>query len=165
MSFRWYVIQTHPNAEAAVERRLGRQQFVTHLPRRTTRAVYHGRVVEQRGPCFPSYLFTLLDCDGEAWKAVASTRGVLRLLPKSDAPVAVQTDEVVSLHEAELAGALVTGRVMPGERLIVWQGVLARRVVECLSVDDEHGLVKALFSCFGRQVSATLRLDEVTVLR
>jgi transcription antitermination factor NusG len=69
----------------------------THLPRRTNRVPRHGRIVERVSPCFPGYLFILLDVSGEAWKNACYTRGVARLLPISDNPIAVRTDEVLEL--------------------------------------------------------------------
>jgi transcription antitermination factor NusG len=165
LSFSWYVCQTHPNAEAAAERRLNRQLFATHLPRRLTRTPLRGRIAEHTSPCFPGYLFVLLDLAGEAWKASTYTRGVLRLLPTSESPIAVLTSEVIDLHLAELDGALVSGLVRPGARLRVYRGALARQVVECLKVDDEKGIVRALWDCMGRKVEATIPLDNVTVLR
>jgi transcriptional antiterminator RfaH len=162
--FRWYVAQTHPNAEAAAQRRLGRQLFATHLPRRTSRVSRRGRVVERISPCFPGYLFVLLDVAGETWKAATYTRGILRLLPISDAPIAVKTDEVLELHQAELDGALVSGLVKPGSKLRVYRGALARQVIECLAVDDKRGLVRALWTCFGSRVEMQIPLDAVTVL-
>lgn len=163
--FRWYVCQTHPNCEGAAERRLNRQLFATHLPRRTTRVPRRGRIMERAGPCFPGYLFVLLDIAGEAWKAATNTRGVLRLLPISERPLPVETTEALELHQAELDGALVSGIVTPGSRLRVYRGALARQVIECLAVDDEKGLVKALWDCFGRRVETVVPLDAVTVLR
>ena len=165
MPFRWYVAQTYPNSEAAAERRLNRQLFATHLARRTTRTPRHGKIVEHAGPCFPGYLFVLLDLVGESWKSACYTRGVLRLLPVSERPLPVETSEVLELHQAELDGALVSGIVTPGSRLPVYRGALARQVVRCLAVDDQKGLVVALWSCLGREVRTTIRLDEVTVLR
>jgi transcription antitermination factor NusG len=165
MALRWYVAQTYPNTEAAAERRLNRQLFMTHLPRRTTRTPRHGRIVEHVGPCFPGYLFVLLDVTGEAWKGACYTRGVLRLLPVSERPIAVRAEEVIELHEAEIDGALVSGLVNPGSRLRVYRGVLARQVIECLAVDDERGLVKALWDCMGRRVECSVPLDAVTLLR
>jgi transcription antitermination factor NusG len=163
--FRWYVCQTHPNAEAAAERRLNRQLFATHLPRRTTRVPRRGKIMERAGPCFPGYLFVLLDLVGESWKGATYTRGVVRLLPVSERPLPVETSEVLELHQAELDGALVSGIVTPGSRLRVYRGALARQVIECLAVDDERGLVKALWDCFGRKVETVVPLDAVTVLR
>ena len=66
---------------------------------------------------------------------------------------------------AELDGALVSGTVTPGSKLRVYRGALARQVVRCLAVDDQKGLAVALWSCLGREVRTTIRLDEVTVLR
>ena len=40
----------------------------------------------------------------------------------------------------------------PGSRLRVYRGVLAWQVVECLAVDDEHGIVRALWEALGRRV-------------
>ena len=50
-------------------------------------------------------------------------------------------------------------------RLRVYRGALTRQVIECLAVDDERGLVKALWDCFGRKVETVVPLDAVTVLR
>jgi transcription antitermination factor NusG len=155
--------QTHPNAEGAAERRLNQQLFATHLPHRTTRVSRHGKITEHVSPCFPGYLFLLLDLAGEAWKSACHARGVLRLLPASGAPIAV-TDEALELHQAELDGALVSGLVKPGSKLRVYRGALTRQVVECLAVDDHRGLVRALWSCFGRQVECSVPLDAVTVV-
>jgi transcription antitermination factor NusG len=91
MAFHWYVAQTYPNAEASAERRLNRQLFATHLPRRTTRTLRLGKIVERAGPCFPGYLFVPLDVAGETWKGACYTRGVLRLLPISERPLRVAT--------------------------------------------------------------------------
>ena len=165
MSHRWYVAQVYPNCESVAERRLNRQLFATHLPRRTTRTPRRGRIVERLNPCFPGYLFILLDLAGEAWKAATYTRGVLRLLPISERPLPVQTAEVLELHQAELDGALVSGIVTPGSRLRVYRGTLARQVVECLAVDDERGIVHALWEALGRKIETTIPIDAVTVLR
>jgi len=164
MSFRWYVAQVYPNAEAVAERRLNRQLFATHLPRRTTRTPRRGRIVERLNPCFPGYLFVLLDLASESWKGACYTRGVLRLLPVSERPLPVETSEVLELHQAELDGALVSGTVAPGSRLRVYRGALARQVIECLAVDDEKGLVKALWECMGRKVETVVPLDAVTLV-
>jgi len=164
MSFRWYVAQTYPSVEAVAERRLNRQLFATHLPCRTTRVPRRGKIVERLNPCFPGYLFVLLDVAGEAWKSACYTRGILRLLPISERPLPVATAEVLELHQAELDGALVSGIVTPGSRLRVYRGALARQVIECLAVDDEKGLVKALWDCFGRKVETVVPLDAVTLV-
>lgn len=155
--------QTYPNAEGTAERRLNRQLFATHLPRRMTRTSRHGKIVERVSPCFPGYMFVLLDLAGEAWKAACYTRGLLRLLPVSESPIAVRAEEVIGLHEAELDGALVSGIVTPGSRLRVYRGSLAGQVIECLAVDDEKGLVKALWECMGRKVETVVPLDAVTL--
>ena len=106
MPFRWCVAQTYPNAQAIAEPRLNRQLFATHLPRRTTGTPRRGKIVARTAPCFPAYLFMLLDIAGEAWKAATYTRGVIRLLPISKRPLPVATAEVLELHQAKLDGAL-----------------------------------------------------------
>ncbi len=164
LSFSWYVAQTYPNAENAARRRLGRQFFATHLPIRTVRVARRGEIVEHHGPCFPGYLFILLNISrGEdKWKASTCTRSVLRLLPSSESPIAIPSDYVLGLHEAELDGALVAGVVKPGSRLRVYRGALANRVVEC--IDSVDGMVRALMDCFGRQTIVRIPVQNVTVL-
>ena len=121
--------------------------------------------MERTAACFPGYLFVLLDLAGETWKSACYTRGVLRLLPVSERPLPVQTAEVLELHQAELDGALVSGIVTPGSRLRVYRGALARQVVHCISVDDERGIVHALWEALGRKIETTIPIDTVTVLR
>ena len=164
LCFLWYVAQTYPLREEAAQRRLNRQFFATHLPLRTTRSARRGQIVERRSPCFPGYLFVLLDVSGadERWKQVNSTRAVMHLLPSSERPIAIKTEEVLSLHEAELDGALVSGMVTPGSRLRVYRGALANQVVQCIDCVD--GMVSALLSCFGRETRVSIPVGNVTVL-
>jgi hypothetical protein len=84
MAFAWYVAQTYPNAEAAAERRLNRQLFATHLPRRTIRTPLRGKIVARAAPCFPGYLFLLLDLAGEDWKDIATGTRQARHMPGAD---------------------------------------------------------------------------------
>jgi transcription antitermination factor NusG len=166
MGFRWYVAQTYPNCESAAERRLNRQLFATHLPRRTTRKAIRGQILTRQTACFPGYLFVLLAVEPsqDAWKAATYTRGVLRLLPVSERPLPVATSKVLELHMAELDGALVSGQVEPGSRLRVYRGPFVGRVIECLAAADEHGLVRALFEAMGRKVEIRVPVENVTVL-
>jgi hypothetical protein len=113
-----------------------------------TRTPYHGRIAERISPCFPSYLFVLLDVAGEALKAATYTRhcAPASRLRSSDRGEERGGDRAV--RGAELDGASVTGFVTPGSRLRVYRGALAGQAIECLTVDDERGLVRALWDCF-----------------
>ena len=164
LCFLWYVAATYPLREAVAQRRLNRQLFATHLPLRTTRTARRGQIVERRSPCFPGYLFVLLDlaATDDRWKQVNSTRAILRLLPSSERPIAIRTEEVLALHEAELDGALVSGMVTPGSRLRAYRGALANQVIQCIDCVD--GMVSALLSCFGRETRVSIPVGNVTIL-
>lgn len=163
MPFRWYVAQTKPNAEAAAERRLRKQNFVNHFPRLSVRVVHRGQVIESVVPLLPSYIFVLLNLDAndDRWKRVNSTRAISHLLPASDRPLPIPSTEIHEIIQAEFEGFFRKGQVQPGQRLRVFRGELANQIIECL--DSVDGRVSALWACMGQKVKVSVPLDDVTV--
>jgi transcriptional antiterminator RfaH len=166
MAFEWYVAKTKPNAERAAARELNNQLFASYLPWLTVRTAHNGAMVTRREPLFRGYIFIALDLDDdpeERWKKVNSTRAVTTLLPRSDSPLPISTDEVDGLRQAELAGHFRAGDVVPGDRVKVFRGSLAEQVLECI---ESHGnRIRCLWSCFGALRVVEVPLANVTVLR
>ena len=76
---RWYVCETKWRAEHDARDRLRRQGFHTMLPTFLKRREVRRAFIDVEVPLFLRYLFVKFDLAG-SWRAVASTRGVLRLL-------------------------------------------------------------------------------------
>jgi transcriptional antiterminator RfaH len=125
----WFAIQARSGAEAAVETRLRTMSIETMLPlaRRTSR---HARTIIR--PFFTGYLFARFSA-AESWRAVTYSHGVIRVVGRSDRPLAVDdtiiasirarmgNDGCVKLHEsAPRAGDCV--RIAAGP-LTGWSGV------------------------------------------
>ena len=91
----WLIAQTKPNGGRIAEANLARQGFVSWRPVIEETRRRGARFVTRSAPLFPGYVFVLKD-PGLRWQAIASTRGIARLLTLGGRP-------------AELPGALIAG--------------------------------------------------------
>jgi transcriptional antiterminator RfaH len=165
MAFRWYVASIKPKGEARAAEELDRQGFYSYFPRNRVRRVRRGRVIDGYEPLFRGYILVALDIEGDSdkWRSVNSTKAVNRLLPSGESPLPLLDSDVEALRHAERAGYFRSGVVVPGEKLRVFKGTLAGRVLECLSSSGDR--VSALWDCFGQRVVVSVALADVTVLR
>src|SRR5262245_9252750 len=120
----WYVCQTKPNAERQVRRRFDDQGFICYLPLLSARKAVNGRIFERKAPLFPGYVFISLDVDCDNWKPATATKGVLTILPHSDAPRAIDCRHVESIQRAETDGLFKSGMVRVGEKVRMFRGTL-----------------------------------------
>ena len=98
---RWYVAQTQPNAESKAVAHLGRQGFVTYLPRYMKRRRHARRVDVVAAPLFPRYLFVEIDTAVQRWRSIYSTVGVSQLVCTGDTPTPVSDQVVTRLKDRE----------------------------------------------------------------
>src|SRR5450631_1540085 len=103
----WYVAQTQPNAESKAVAHLGRQGFVTYLPRYLKRRRHARRVDVVAAPLFPRYLFVEIDTAVQPWRSIYSTIGVSHLICSGDAPTPVSNQVVTSLKGREDAAGFI----------------------------------------------------------
>jgi len=157
----WYVVQTKPNLEARVQRELENQLIPSYLPRERVRKRHVGRMVEAMEPLFRGYLFVAFDVNTERWKQINTTKGVLSILPRPSRPVAIGSDEVAGLRDAEEQGIFRRGEVRPGESVRVYRGFLANQILQCVESHGER--VKLLWNCLGAPRVVEVRLADVTV--
>lgn len=88
---RWYCVEAESGRELAVAGAIERQGWPAFVPRMLDR---DGRLVL----CWSRYLFAEFDWRGTGWRAIAHTRGVLRLLgPSPEAPEPVAAGEMAWL--------------------------------------------------------------------
>ncbi|MBU6507895.1 MAG: transcriptional activator RfaH [Alphaproteobacteria bacterium] len=167
VSRRWYVVQTHPHAEAKAAAHLVRQGFETYLPRYRKRRRHARQVDLVAAPLFPRYLFVAVDMATQRWRSIQSTFGVARLVANGDAPAPV-TDQVVDgLRSREDEGGFVKleTRVQfaPGQKIQVLNGVFET----CLGLFEgiaDHERVAILLNFLGRKVRVVLETAAVAAV-
>jgi transcriptional antiterminator RfaH len=164
VSARWYVVQTHAQAEAKAVAHLARQGFDVYLPRYLKRRRHARRIETVSAPLFPRYLFVTIDMMCQRWRAVRSTIGVTRLVCNGDDPVPVADTVIQTLKAREDGHGFVLlwprPQLAPGEKVRVLDGVFA----ECLGLFDgmkDSDRVAVLLDLLGRKVRVVL--DEFSV--
>ncbi len=151
---RWFVVETHPRAEATALLNLARQGFDAYCPKIWKRRRHARRVEDVQVPFFPGYVFVLLDIARQRWRPIRSTFGVRRLVQFSDRPTPVP-DGLVEMIKAREApdGAIPANPppFAPGQAVRVREGAFAELegLFDCAM--DDHRVV-LLLSLMGRQV-------------
>src|SRR5665811_652744 len=100
-SSQWYVVQTHPHAEAKASWHLGRQGFETYLPRYLKKRRHARRIDSVAAPLFPRYLFVAVDMTTQRWLSIRSTIGITRLVTNGDVPAVVPEAIIEGLKRRE----------------------------------------------------------------
>ncbi len=162
---RWYVAQTHPNAENKAVAHLGRQGFVTYLPRYLKRRRHARRVDVVSAPLFPRYLFVEIDTAIQRWRSIYSTVGVSQLVGAGDAPTPVSDQVVRMLKKREDEAGFVRLDQRPlfrvGDKIRVLEGVF----YDCLGLYEgmsDRDRVTILLDLFGRKVRVLVDAECVT---
>lgn len=161
---RWYVVQTHPHAEAKAQEHLRRQGFSTYLPQ-FIKSRRHARKTERvKRPLFPRYMFVLIDSTQQNWHSIRSTIGVSSLIGGETGPVAVRDGVIDALRAREDGDGCVrpeSPRFLPGAAVRVMDGVFAAclGLFECMS-DKER--VAVLLDLLGRRVRVVLDAESIT---
>jgi transcriptional antiterminator RfaH len=161
---RWYVVQTHPNAENKASTHLLRQGYEIYLPRYLRRRRHARRIETVAAPLFPRYLFVAIDTTVQQWRCIQSTFGVSRLVCNGEEPAAVPNGVVETLqdHQDErgFIRLSVAPRFAPGDKVRVLDGVFAA----CLGfyekmADSER--VAVLLDLLGRKVRVVIDAESV----
>ena len=165
-STRWYVAQTHPNAEAKAALHLGRQGFAIYLPRYWKRRRHARRVETVAAPLFPRYLFVAIDMAAQRWRSIHSTIGVAQLVCNGDDPAAVPEGVVEKLKRRAGAYGFIPlqrrASFEPGEKIRVLDGVFST----CLGLFEgmaDRERVAILLDLLGRKVRVIIDAELVTV--
>jgi transcriptional antiterminator RfaH len=162
---RWYVAQTQLNAENKAVAHLGRQGFVTYLPRYLKRRRHARRVDVVSAPLFPRYLFVEIDTAIQRWRSIYSTLGVSQLVGHGDAPTPVSDQIVSTLKSREDMAGLIKLDHRPifrvGDKIQVLDGVFADRLGLYEGMKD-CDRVAILLDLLGRKVRVVVDVESVT---
>jgi len=160
----WYVVHTHPHAEAKTAAHLQRQGYSIYLPRYLRRRRHARRVDTVAKPLFPRYLFVAIDPLAQRWRAIQSTIGVVHLVCNGEHPAVLPgavIDELIARQNA--AGFIqldLSARFSPGDKIRVVDGVFAT----CLGLFDgmtDRERVAILLDLLGRKVRVVLDEDAI----
>jgi transcriptional antiterminator RfaH len=162
---RWYVVQTHVNAETKAAANLDRQGFAVYLPRYMTRRSHARKVEMVARALFPRYLFVAIDLATQRWRAIQSTLGVSHLVCCSDQPASVEAGVISALKARECEGGFIKlGRrsaFSPGDKVRIVEGVFIDNLALVEGVSD-HERVAVLLDLLGRKVRVLVGADLIT---
>ena len=156
---RWYLAQTHPNAEHKASHHLVRQGFAIYLPRYLKKRRHARRLDQVAAPLFPRYLFIGIDLTAQRWHSIKSTVGITRLVTQADLPVPVPHGIIEGLLQREDDQGFIRLDVRnpfsPGDRVRVRDGAFC----DCLGLFEEiSGSERSaiLLELLGRKVRVVL---------
>jgi transcriptional antiterminator RfaH len=162
---RWYVVQTHPHAEAKACSHLEKQGFQAYLPRFLKRRRHARRVETVSAPLFPCYLFVAVDIATQRWRSIHSTIGVTNLVCQGEVPIAVADDIVEQLRSRQDERGYikldVKPRFVPGDRIRVLDGVFSTCLGSFEGVTEKER-VAILLDLLGRKVKVVIDAESVT---
>ncbi len=166
---RWFVLQTHQQAERWAAENLGRAGFTTFLPMitelrrdRVVRTMMH----KVRVPCFAGYLFVQFCPATDAWRPVIKSEGVRRMFTTaSDRPIPVRRGEVEKLRgwlDAKNEPLMELPAFATGTELRVTAGPFADRDGVCLWSSETR--VRLLMQVLGSEVAVDVARGAVTAV-
>jgi transcriptional antiterminator RfaH len=163
---RWYVVQTHPNAEANAMKHLVDQGFEVYFPRYRKRRSHARKVELVAAPFFPRYLFVAVDMQAQRWRSIKSSIGVSRLVCNGDDPAPMPLEAMVALRQREDADGFIkldapSSRFAAGDRVRIFDGKFAGSLGLFDGMADRDR-VAILINLLGHNVPVVL--DEAAIV-
>jgi transcriptional antiterminator RfaH len=160
----WYVVHTHPHAEAKAAAHLTRQGYSVYLPRYLTRRRHARRVDAVAKPLFPRYLFVAIDRLAQRWRAIRSTVGVAHLVCHGEQPAVLPHAIIDDLLRRQNETGFVQLDLRPafsrGDKVRIVDGVFAASLGLFDGMTDRER-VAVLLNLLGREVRVVLDSDAI----
>jgi transcriptional antiterminator RfaH len=160
----WYVVQTHPHAEAKATVHLQRQGYSVYLPRYLKRRSHARRIEIVPVPLFPGYLFVMVDMFAQRWRSIQSTVGVSRLVCSGEEPAllpATVISELQNRHDDTGCVQLdLRPRFKPGDKIRIVDGAFTACFGLYQGLADRER-VAILLDFLGRKVRVVLDGDSI----
>src|SRR5215208_5133717 len=159
---RWYAIQTKPNKEREVEKRLTDLRLEVYLPWLRTRRRIGSRHQWVLVPLFPSYLFSFLDMV-DSGKAARYSPGVKDFLKFGSQITEVRPEIIAALRERcpEGIAEIDMLAVKPGETVRINEGPFAGLEAVFDSTLKGRERVAVLLDILGRQTRLVLPVETI----
>lgn len=160
----WYVVQTHPNAEAKAASHLERQGFSVYFPRYLKRRRHARKIQTVQAALFPRYLFVNIDLESQRWRSIQSTIGVSRLVTNGDMPAPVPILVISGLKGREDERGFIAmaqgPSFAPGDKIRILGGAFAE-ALGLFEGSSDGDRVAVLLECLGRKARVVLDADLV----
>ena len=160
----WFVVYTHPHAEAKALANLHQQGYDGYLPwcRRWRRHARRREIV--RRPLFPRYLFVTFDAMSTRWRPILSTFGVAGLVREGDRPLAVPRGVIDEIRMGEQSGRFddlsPVAKLAAGALVRIKDGPFGDLVGKLQSLADGDR-VNVLLQLLGREVVARIPAEKL----
>ncbi|UOA34123.1 Transcription antitermination protein RfaH (plasmid) [Sulfitobacter sp. DSM 110093] len=163
----WFVAQLRPHGLAQARKHLNRQGFQTFSPACLTNHERQGKLIQERKPLFPGYLFINFDPSLGGWTAINSTRGISRLIttdprhPPRPLPEKLMVGLKARCDSSELI--LPADDLAIGDRIRILSGPFADLITKIDSLPDTTR-IGVLIELMGRKVRITLPRSQITTV-
>jgi transcriptional antiterminator RfaH len=160
----WYVLQTKPTAEEAVQAHLRNAQFETFLPKIRTMVRSARKSTQRVRPFFPSYLFVHLDLsDANLYRTIKYTRGVRKILGDGAMPIAVPEEMIALIRERVDGDGILKQRItmQKGDEVRIRTGPFRDLIGILEKPVSAAGRVRVLLQILHHQVRCDLSAAEI----
>lgn len=159
----WFVCQSNPREEPRASHYLQEKGFEVYLPMMEAERLTRVGPVKYLKPLFPSYLFVRFDASEES-AYVRWTRGVRKILPESDEPVALEDSVVDSVRALAQKDGIIRKRPLhKSDRVRILRGPFKDLIGIFEEWASDEGRVKILLEIVNYQ--ARLELHHSFVAR
>ena len=163
----WFVAQLRPNGLAQARVHLRRQRFESFSPERMSSQSLRGRLMQNRQPLFPGYLFVQFNPDAPGWTAINNTRGIARLLLQDPRrPRALPQSLMAGLQARCGPDELVkpADDLEVGDQIRILSGPFADFITQIDHLPDSER-VGVLLDLMGRDVRTSLHRGQISKMR
>ena len=162
---RWFVVQSHPQAERLAAREIGEKGYRAYLPMQVTERrdrVLASLVHLIHVPLFSGYLFVEFDREHDPWTPIRYCEGVKQIfMTLSQRPIAVPRGVIEGLIDDAPTRLKLPEVIMEpiekGARVLIKRGALDGNLGVCAGCDGRITQVKT--SLFGGAVVSIPRCD------
>lgn len=154
---RWYLVRAQTGRELTAADQLGRQGFVTFLPKQM-KTVRHARQLRvTQGAYFPGYLFVRLDLGADRWRSINGTIGVVQLVGPAERPSPAPVGVVEALIEAADRHGVIEGPpLQAGQKVRITAGAFADQLAIIQRL-DAAGRVRVLLDIVAGKIPLDLQ--------
>lgn len=159
----WFVCQSNPREEPRARHYLQEKGFEVYLPMMEAERLTRAGAIKYLKPLFPSYLFVRFYAPEES-TYVRWTRGVRKILPESDEPVALEDSVVDSVRALAQKDGIIRKRPLSkSDRVRILRGPFKDLIGIFEEWASDEGRVRILLEIVNYQ--ARLELHHSFVAR
>jgi len=163
----WYVIQTKPTAEDAVQKHFANAKLETFLPKIKSMVCGKKRSSSRIKALFPSYIFAHINLnDANLYHMIRYTRGVRRILGDGIVPVPVPDEMIAIIRERMGESGVIEQRLTmkKGDPVRIKSGLFSDLVGILEKPVSAAGRVRVLLQIMKQRVRCEMSAAEVEKL-